>query len=431
MSPKMQRRQMLQGIGLAGIGSLAGCANLGGGAESPDVLTVIGYPASGNQLFRDYYDERSGEEEDILVPDGLRDADMQSQVGNPMENVTGTAPAAAGPNRDAFASLYQDEYGEPPGVFTPHTFDSVSLLMLANASAGENSGPAIRDQMRNAANQGGMEVGPGNLVEGVEAAANGEEVNYQGASSQTDFDERGDPAAAAYDIWEFAPDSETGFDNLDTIDFEGDSGGESADDIPGGTDRTVRVGLLLPESGDLSSVGQPMIDAGELAARIVSESDAPVDVDMGFEDTQTQPDAGRTAAESLINEGYPAICGSASSGVNVPVSENALIPNEVVGCSPSSTALSVSFLEDDDFIFRTAPSDLLQGQVMAQVAAEELEAETAATLFVNNDYGQQLSDEFVSNFQDDHGGEAWNTVAFEGEQSSYSSPLEEALSEPS
>jgi ABC-type branched-subunit amino acid transport system substrate-binding protein len=401
------------------------------GGSSPDVVNVIGYPTSGVQLFRDYYSMRDGSQEDIIVPDGLQDADMQAEIGNEMRNVTGTVPAGAGPNYDAFASLFEDEMGSQPSVFTAHTFDAVSILMLANAAAGENAGPAIRDQMRNVANPGGMEVGANNLVEGINAAANGENVNYQGASSATNFDQRGDPAASAYNVWEFAPDTETGINVLDTIEFEGDTGGPSSDSMPGGTDRTLMVGLILPESGDLAPVGGPMISAGELAAQVASEGDTNVEVDLSFEDTQTDAQAGISAAESLVNQGYPCIAGPASSGVNVPVSKQVFIPNQVVSCSPSSTALSVSFLEDDDFVFRTAPSDLLQGQVMARVAAEQLGAETTSTMYVNNDYGQQLSDQYTQSFTENHGGEVWQTVAFEKEQSAYTSRIQEVLSDSS
>jgi ABC-type branched-subunit amino acid transport system substrate-binding protein len=400
-----------------------------GNMVGPDVMNVIGYPASGVQLFRDFYSEYSEDDVEIIVPDGLRDGDMQQEIGNSMNNVTGTAPAGNGPNYDAFVSLFEDEYGEAPGVFTSQTFDAVALLMLANAAAGENSGPAIRDQLRRVANPGGTEIGPDTLVEGINAAANGEEIDYQGASSSTNFDERGDPAAAAYDVWEF--DGEGGTEAIETISFESEPGGDMADESPGGTDRTVMVGLILPESGDLASVGGQMIEAGELAAQIVSEGDANVDVDLSFEDTQTDPQAGISAAESLVNQGYPCIAGPASSGVNVPVSEQVFIPNEIVSCSPSSTALSVSFLEDDDFVFRTAPSDLLQGQVMAEVAAEQLDGGSTSTMYVNNDYGQQLSEQYTETFSEDYDGEVFNTIAFEKEQSSYSSRIQEALSNSS
>ncbi|MFC7046248.1 ABC transporter substrate-binding protein [Halobacteriaceae archaeon GCM10025711] len=186
-------------------------------SDGPDTLIIIGYPASGTQMFKDYYAD-FGDGTQILVTDGLKDPKMQKQIGNPMENVTGTAPQSGGPNADAFNQLYKDEYGEEPGVFTAHAYDAAAVLLLANARAGENSGPAIADNMRNVAD-GGTEIGPDNLAEGIRMAANGEDVNYQGASSAIKFDENGDVVGVAFDVWKFAPDTESGIEITDTVTF--------------------------------------------------------------------------------------------------------------------------------------------------------------------------------------------------------------------
>ena len=170
-----------------------------------------------------------------------------------------------------------------------------------------------------------------------------------------------------------------------------------------------------------------MINAAEIPAMQVNDADVDIEVETQLEDTNTNPNTGIQAANSLVNAGVPYICGSASSGVNVPVSQQALIPNQVVGCSPSSTALSVTNLEDDDYIFRTAPSDLLQGRVMAQVASEQLGAEVATTLYVNNDYGQQLSEQFASVFEEDFDGTVETQVAYNQNEDSYTSAVQEAI----
>lgn len=394
---------------------------------SPDVLAVIAYPATGVQIFRDYYAMRDGDDETIVVPDALKDAGIPEQVDEPLANVVGTAPTAASPNQEAFVDLFTDAYGKEPSIFTPHSFDAVAILLLANVAAGANDGTAVRDQMRRVTNGDGMEVGPGTLVEGVRAVARGEAVDYVGASGRTDFDERGDPAAAAYEVWKFAPDADAGFRTLETLDFTGSPGGPRAEESPGGTDRTAKVGLMFPVSGDLGSVGPPMRQAGELAARIVDEGDVSIDVDVGFRDTETSPQAGVDAAHDLVDAGYPCVAGPASSGVNQPVATQALIPHEVVGCSPASTALSVSFLEDDGYVFRTAPSDLLQGQVLADVAAERLDGTTTATMYVDNDYGRQLSDQYTTSFSGDYDGSVWQTIGIGKERDSYSEVLASAL----
>ena len=427
MSYHTRRRDVLKGVGAAGAVSLAGC--MGGGQGGLDLLTVIGYPESGIQLFRDYYSVSDGSE-DILVPDGLQDGSMPGQVGNDMANVTGTAPAAGGPNQEAFSQLFEDEYGASPGVFTSQSYDSTAILILANVAAGENNGSAVKEQMRRIANPEGDEYGPGEFVQAVEAVANGDNVNYQGASSSTNFNEAGDPASAAYSVWEFEGVGSETINTLETQSFEGDNpqgAGPSADESPGGTGREVSVGILLPETGDLASVGGPMINAAQLPAKQVNNADIDLSVNAQFEDTNTSPDQGVSGAESLVSSGVPAVCGTASSGVNVPVSQEVFISNEVVGCSPSSTALSVTNLEDDDFIFRTAPSDILQGRVMAQVASERIGASTAATLYVNNDYGQQLSERFSNVFEDEFDGTVQDQISFNIGESSYTSVIEQAL----
>lgn len=217
--------------------------------------------------------------------------------------------------------------------------------------------------------------------------------------------------------------ADDGGDGSDGGDGETESDGGDGN---GGGSREIKVGILLPETGDLGPLGQPMIQAGELAIKQVQDADIPQTVDYTVQDTQTQQSAGISGANSLVNAGYPAVVGPASSGINIPVSKQVYIPNEVVGISPSSTAPSVTDLDDDDFIFRTAPSDLLQGQVLGQIAADEQGHDSAATMYVNNDYGQGLSDSFVNAFEE-KGGTIQQTVSFEKEQASYTSRLERAL----
>jgi ABC-type branched-subunit amino acid transport system substrate-binding protein len=193
----------------------------------------------------------------------------------------------------------------------------------------------------------------------------------------------------------------------------------------GGGARTVMQGVLMPETGDLASVGQPIRDGATLPIKQLQDADTSFEYEFQVGDTQTNPQAGISAAETLVNAGFPAITGPAASGVNLQVTRQVLIPNQVVGCSPSSTSPSVTSLDDDDYVFRTPPSDALQGQVIAQVGSENLSASSAATLYVNNDYGQALSDSFESAF----GGDVTATVAFEPEQNSYTSRLNSALAD--
>ncbi|WP_426963576.1 ABC transporter substrate-binding protein [Haloparvum alkalitolerans] len=196
----------------------------------------------------------------------------------------------------------------------------------------------------------------------------------------------------------------------------------------GGGGPTIRYGVLMPETGDLGSLGTTMRDGGRLPARQI-EDEIDYSLDVQTEDTETNPQAGISSAQSLVDSGYPAVVGPAASNVNLQVTREVFIPNETVGISPSSTAPAVTDLEDDDYIFRTCPSDALQGPVMAQVVVDEFDASTAATLYLNDNYGQALEESFVNAFESEHDGQVPNRVSFEPEQSSYASQLGTALND--
>ena len=67
-----------------------------------------------------------------------------------------------------------------------------------------------------------------------------------------------------------------------------------------------------------------------------------------------------------------AIIGALASGVTVPVAESVTIPAGVIMISPASTSPLLTVLPADqgkDFLFRTCPSDALQGVVAGRLAA--------------------------------------------------------------
>lgn len=184
--------------------------------DDPDVLMIVGYPASGVQILRDFYADYDPEATDILVPDGLKDEELPGNVGEPMNNVTGTAPQSVGPGRDTYESMFEEAYGASQTPFRAQSYDAAAVMLLANAAAGENDGPAVRDQITNVAQGGGTEVTADNLPQGLEMAANGDDVNYQGASGSITFDDSGDIAAATYEYYGYG---DGGLSTIDTIEF--------------------------------------------------------------------------------------------------------------------------------------------------------------------------------------------------------------------
>ncbi|WP_255170629.1 ABC transporter substrate-binding protein [Natrononativus amylolyticus] len=192
--------------------------------------------------------------------------------------------------------------------------------------------------------------------------------------------------------------------------------------------REILLGILQPESGDLGELGGPIADGAQLPAIQLADAGSEFDVQTQREDSQTLSEAGISAAQSIVDAGFPMITGAAASDVTIPVAQEVAIPNQVVLCSPASTSPDITDLDDDGFVFRTAPSDALQGGVIAELAFTEREWDNGAILALNDAYGQALAGVFEESFEE-LGGEVTANEAFEPEQPSYTSILESALAD--
>ncbi|MFW5973822.1 MAG: ABC transporter substrate-binding protein [Natrialbaceae archaeon] len=194
------------------------------------------------------------------------------------------------------------------------------------------------------------------------------------------------------------------------------------------TDRTINLGILMGVTGGLQELGPPIRDAAQLLPEQFDEADTSLEVSSQFEDTETSATTGVSGAEALDDAGYPMIAGALASAVSLQVAEDVAIPREIPMVSPASTAPSYSEL-DGDWTFRTALSDSFQGELLARIAAERLEADSVAAIAQDDDYGQSLSAAFVDAFESEHGGEGTDPVIFAQGETSYTSQLEDALAD--
>ncbi len=224
-------------------------------------------------------------------------------------------------------------------------------------------------------------------------------------------------------------DGDSGATDTETSTDMGDGGSEATetDTATESMGRTIRLGLLMGVTGALEELGPPIRDAASLVPQQVNEADTAFEVDAQFEDTATSPSQGVSAAEALLNAGYPMICGALSSEVTLQVAQSVAAPNQVPQVSPASTSPRLTSLEDGDYLFRTAAPDTIQGRVLARIAAERLEASSASVLALNNAYGNGLSQGFANAFESEHDGTVTAQVSFSTGQSSYSSRLQSAL----
>ena len=198
----------------------------------------------------------------------------------------------------------------------------------------------------------------------------------------------------------------------------------------------VPIGALLDFTGPLGEFGAAHRDAAELAEAHINEAATAVFggpiIRLIHEDAATSAALGVDRARKLVDvDGVPAIVGALASPVTIAVAEAVTAPAGVVQISQSSTSPLLSILEDDGFLFRTIGSDALQGVVAAQLARGELIPEyafdRAATIYLNNPYGQGLNDAFVRAFEA-RGGTVTAQVPHPDEpQPTYAAMLERVL----
>jgi branched-chain amino acid transport system substrate-binding protein len=186
----------------------------------------------------------------------------------------------------------------------------------------------------------------------------------------------------------------------------------------------LKIGLLLAYTGDLSDFGPAHENAARLAVKEINAAGGvlgkPIEVVTG--DTGTDPSQGVSEATRLVNvEGVNAILGALASGVTLPVAESVTGPNHILQISEASTSPALTDAKDNDFLFRTTISDAAQGVVLAKLAEDE-GLKSVCTMYINNAYGQGLSEIFTENFEK-AGGTVTAQVPHESEQATYASEL--------
>jgi branched-chain amino acid transport system substrate-binding protein len=167
----------------------------------------------------------------------------------------------------------------------------------------------------------------------------------------------------------------------------------------GSVDGVFTVGTLLPVTGDLAFLGPPEVAGARLAVEDINAAGGVLGADAVLvegDSGDTNQDIANPEVDRLLAEGADVIVGAASSAVSKLVIDK-IVGANVIQFSPANTSPDFTTYDDNGLYFRTAPSDLLQGKVLAdQVAAGG--AETAAVLFRQESYGQGLADSFVENF---------------------------------
>lgn len=154
-------------------------------------------------------------------------------------------------------------------------------------------------------------------------------------------------------------------------------------------DLTLKIGSVLPQTGSLAYLGPPEEAGVVLAVNEVNEAAKGITIDFTPGDSgDADNKAFETTVPKLQNAGVSAMIGAAASGVT-KLFLDSNVDAGIITFSPANTSPDFTEWKDDNLFWRTAPSDLLQGEVLANLVAEDGH-KNIGIIYQNDAYGTGL-----------------------------------------
>lgn len=213
----------------------------------------------------------------------------------------------------------------------------------------------------------------------------------------------------------------------------GDGGGGGGGGQASNASFDLTIGGVFPLTGDLSQFGpsgrQALELAGQEANKAAQAAGAQIKVTTPVEDDETKPQAGQQAATKLVSGGASCLVGAYGSAVTIPIGESVAARQSIPQISPASTSPAITTLKDNGFVFRTAPSDALQGGVLADAVEQELGgADKTLSLAARNDpYGEGIIKSFEAAWKQKGGKTTGAPVLYDPEQASFNSEADKIV----
>ena len=176
---------------------------------------------------------------------------------------------------------------------------------------------------------------------------------------------------------------------------------EESSEPAGKGDGTLRIGSLLPQTGDLAFLGPPEFAGVDLAVEDINAAGGVLGKDLerfNADSGDGTPDIAGAEVDKLFNDNVDAIIGAAASGVSISVLDK-ITGAGVVHFSPANTAAGFDTYEDNGLYFRTAPSDRLQGQVIGDLAVAD-GFDNVAIMARQDFYGEGLADQVEATLEE-------------------------------
>ncbi|MFW6153298.1 MAG: ABC transporter substrate-binding protein [Halobacteriota archaeon] len=147
--------------------------------DDPDAVGWVGYPGEGRAILPQW--DEGGYGGEWVLSEGLNSGDFFEEFEDLLEGAYVSTPS---PEETEGRQIFLDAHeADNPGPFDPHSYDAAFIAGLAIEMAGEASGTAISENFLDVCNEPGTEVTVGEFEEAKDLIADGEDIQYIGASS--------------------------------------------------------------------------------------------------------------------------------------------------------------------------------------------------------------------------------------------------------
>ena len=167
----------------------------------------------------------------------------------------------------------------------------------------------------------------------------------------------------------------------------------------------LKIGTALPQTGNLAFLGPPEEAGVAYALSQINESrpTTGLTLEVVYGDSgDTDNKAYETEIPRLLARTFRPIIGAASSGTSLQFIDQ-VVGAGVIQFSPANTSDAFTTYDDNGLYFRTAPSDILQGEVLGNLIAEDGH-QTLGLIVLNDSYGTGLA-KYVTEAFEAAGGE--------------------------
>ena len=198
---------------------------------------------------------------------------------------------------------------------------------------------------------------------------------------------------------------------------------------------TLKIGTVLPFTGDLAPYGGNMDKAVRLAISLQTAALKQAGLAQKIkvqlvdsQDGQSQASASVEGAKKEVGEHANVIIGEMASSATIPMAQSVTIPSHVVLISPTASAPQLTTLADNGYVWRAYPSDTLQGKVLAQAAVEKFGKGATINVGARNDaFGTALEALFIAQWKK-LGGKVGVSLSWNPDQPTFDTEAQQLVS---